>query len=90
MRQSATDQMLLRHEQALRAMAAVMAENNRLLRATMPQFYTVKQLSDRWALSREAVKALLHAHGIRGSVGRCTRVHVDHVLQIDVELEASK
>jgi hypothetical protein len=67
--------------------AAMVAESNRLLRASLKQWFTVDDLRERWALGRDHVIALLREkEAYRPAVGKPIRVPLAVVLVIDEEL----
>lgn len=70
--------------EALFQQNAHLAELTGAIRMTVPQFYNVRELRDRWKVTRQQLAALLETHGGKGTDPE--RVPLDLVLTIDKHL----
>lgn len=68
----------------MRGLAAILNAQIQAQRANLKQFYSVRELADRWCLPESQVLALLTRHGMyEGKRGVSPRFHLDQVLAMD-------
>jgi hypothetical protein len=83
---SLTTEAVRRLESALHETSQIMAQNAALVKATLPQSYTLDQLETRYARGRVALRELLQTCGVwpaETSPGRTTLIPLDAVLLVD-------
>ncbi len=79
-------QILLQHEQALRAMGPLLRDHTRALLAGMKPVWSMREMADRWALDVNQARALVREY-IGERPAAAGRVALEDVLKLDERIK---
>lgn len=81
-------QILLQHEQALRAVGMQLRDHTRALLAGMRQVWTMRDLADRWAMTEDQARAQVREY-VGERPAAAGRVAIEDVLKLDERIKVS-
>jgi hypothetical protein len=88
---SLTDQVVAQLDQSMRQWIPAIHTLVRMQRANLKQWYSGKELQERWSMGDKAVIVLLEREiGYVGVRGMPVRVHLDDVLRVDEVLRIGR